>query len=90
MVLAQLSAAQPAQANSPTAGTEASTKPQPNTTVELTRSEVLSIEDGRFFLEGKPFAEISFNKYDLFWQLYDQLRQGKPLNSTNPLVRAQD
>lgn len=33
----------------------------------LTRQDVLSIKDGRFFLEGRPFVEISFNKYDLFW-----------------------
>jgi hypothetical protein len=37
---------------------------------ELTRDDVLSIQDGRFFLEGQPFAEISFSKFDLFWQLY--------------------
>jgi len=56
----------------------------------LTRKEVLSIKDGRFFLEGRPFVEISFNKYDLFWQLYDQLAEGKQLNAANPLVQAQD
>src|SRR5262249_19590945 len=49
-----------------------------------------SIKDGRFFLDGKPFAEISFNKYDLLWPLYDQLTEGKPLTSTNPMVQAQD
>src|SRR5579859_926911 len=57
---------------------------------ELTAQDVLSITNGRFFLAGKPFAEISFNKFDLFWQLYDQLAEGKQLNSTNPMVRAQD
>jgi hypothetical protein len=51
---------------------------------------VLSVQDGRFFLQGEPFAEISFNKFDLFWQLYDQLAAGKPLNAANPLVQAQD
>jgi hypothetical protein len=56
----------------------------------LTRKDVLSIKDGRFFLEGRPFVEISFNKYDLFWQLYDQLSEGKPLAAVNPLVKAQD
>src|SRR5690242_16803782 len=54
------------------------------------REDVLSIQNGRFYLEGKPFAEISFNKYDLFWQLYDQLADGKYLDATNPLLRAQD
>jgi hypothetical protein len=57
---------------------------------QLTRKDVLSIRDGRFFLEGEPFAEISFNKFDLFWQLYDQLAEGKQLSAANPLVQAQD
>ncbi len=56
----------------------------------LTRADVLSIKNGRFFLDGKPFAEISFNKFDLFWQLYDQLAEGKPLSATNRMVQAQD
>jgi hypothetical protein len=56
----------------------------------LTRQDVLSIKEGRFFLDGKRFAEISFNKYDLFWQLYDQLAAGRQLNAANPLVQAQD
>ncbi len=42
-----------------------------NRAAPLTRDDVLSIKDGRFFLDGKPFAEISFNKFDLLWQLYD-------------------
>ncbi len=56
----------------------------------LTPQDVLSIKDGRFFLEGAPYAEISFNKFDLFWQLYDQLAEGKALNATNVMVQAQD
>jgi len=56
----------------------------------LTRRDVLSIQNAQLFLEGEPFAEISFNKYDLFWQLYDQLAAGQSLNSQNPLVQAQD
>lgn len=57
---------------------------------QLTQKDVLSIHGGRFFLEGEPFAEISFNKFDLFWQLYDQLAAGKPLNESNPMLQAQD
>jgi endo-1,4-beta-mannosidase len=57
---------------------------------EITTNEVLSIRGGQFFLEGQPFAEISFNKFDLFWQLYDQLALGKELNNGNAMVRAQD
>jgi hypothetical protein len=56
----------------------------------LTRDDVLSIRDGRLFLDGRPFAEISFNKFDLLWQLYDQQAAGKPLDAANPMVQAQD
>ena len=56
----------------------------------ITKADVLSIRNGKFFLEGKPFAEISFNKFDLFWHLYDQLDAGKQLNDVNPLVQSQD
>lgn len=57
---------------------------------QLVQDDVLSIKDGRFFLDGKPFAEISFNKFDLFWQLHQQLASGKQLDAANPMVRAQD
>ncbi|MBN2450934.1 MAG: hypothetical protein JXR77_11125 [Lentisphaeria bacterium] len=56
----------------------------------LTRDDVLSIREGRFYLEGGPFAEISFNKFDLFWQLFDQLAAGNALDDANPMVQAQD
>jgi hypothetical protein len=61
-----------------------------NNVPRLTRKDVLSIKDGRFFLDGKPFCEISFNKFDLLWQLYDEVTDGEPLNAANPLVQAQD
>lgn len=57
---------------------------------ELTKRDVLSIQGGRFFLDGSPFAEISFNKFDLFWQLYDELGAGRRLEATNGMVRAQE
>ena len=57
---------------------------------ELQPGDVLSIRDGRFYLEGKPFVEISFNKYDLFWHLYDQAAEGKQLNSSNPAVQVEE
>lgn len=56
----------------------------------ITKDDVLSIRDGRFYLDGKPFAEISFNKFDLFWQLFDQANAGIPLDDTNAMVIAQD
>jgi sugar phosphate isomerase/epimerase len=63
---------------------------EPGVPAAITRDDVLSIRTGRFFLDGKPFAEISFNKFDLLWQLYDQAAAGKPLDAANPLVQAQD
>ena len=59
-------------------------------TMPLTKDDVLSVRDGRFYLDGRPFAEISFNKFDLLWQLYDQLAAGNALDDANPLVQAQD
>ena len=56
----------------------------------LTKDDVLSVKDGRFQLDGRPFAEISFNKFDLLWQLYDQALAGKALGTDNPMVQAQD
>jgi len=56
----------------------------------LTKDDVLSIRGGQFYLDGQPFAEISFNKFDLFWQVYDQLAAGKTLGDDNPMVQAQD
>ena len=56
----------------------------------LTTDDVLSLRGGQFYLDGQPFAEISFNKFDLFWQLYDQLAKGKALSDDNPMVQAQD
>lgn len=54
------------------------------------RSDVISLVDGRFHLDGKPFAEISFNKFDLMWSLYHELEAGRVLDEKNPMVRAQE
>ena len=56
----------------------------------LTKSDVLSIKRGKFYLDGKPFAEISFNKFDLFYQLHYQVEDGEELNDENPMVKRQD
>ena len=63
---------------------------KPARALQLTRKDVLSLKNGRFYLDGNSFAEISFNKFDLFWELYDQLAKGEALNATNPMVKAQD
>lgn len=41
----------------------------------VTATDVLTLKNGRFYLDGQPFAEISFNKFDLFWSLWGSLRQ---------------
>ena len=56
----------------------------------LTRDDVLSVKNARFYLDRKQFAEISFNKFDLFWELHDELSQGRALDEANPMVKAQD
>jgi len=55
-----------------------------------TEHDVLTIREGRFFLEGKPFGEISFNKFDLFWALWNEASRGKQLTPDNPMVIRQD
>ena len=72
-------------------GEEAGRGPAPQVRFsQLTTNDVLSIRNGRFVLEGKPFAEISFNKFDLLWQLYDQASSGRQLDAANGLVQDQD
>ncbi len=56
----------------------------------MKQSDVLSVREGRFYLDGQLFAEISFNKFDLFWHLYEQRVAGKTLDDANPMVQAQD
>jgi len=87
--LATLSATKSSSVAHPANALEAG-EPATRQKAVLTQKDVLSIRDRRFYLESKPFAEISFNKFDLFWQLYDQLATGKPLDAANPLVQAQD
>lgn len=60
------------------------------TAVKVTKNDVLSIRDGRFYLEGKPFVEISFNKFDLFWAIWNDAYAGNTINSDNAIVKAQD
>lgn len=56
----------------------------------ISKDDVLTWRDGRFYLGGKPYAEISFNKFDLFWQLWDEVRAGNELNESNPKYAAQE
>lgn len=49
----------------------------------VTVDDVLSTRNGQFYLDGRPFAEISFNKFDLFWQLWDEANRGEALEAGN-------
>ena len=62
----------------------ATTASQPEGYKNVTSDDVLTYVDGRFHLDGKPFAEISFNLFDLFWVLFDSARNDRPLDETNP------
>lgn len=56
---------------------------------DLKTTQVITWSDGRFQLDGGPFAEISFNKFDLMWSLYGELEAGRVLNDDNAILRAQ-
>ena len=55
------------------------------TAIKVPRKSVLSIDDGKFYLDGERFAEISFNKFDLFWQLFDELSAGRNIDDEKNL-----
>jgi len=55
----------------------------------VTKKDVLSIENNMFMLDGKPFAEISFNKFEIFWSLWDEAMKGNELTDYNPVVMSQ-
>lgn len=55
----------------------------------LTEYDVLTIKDGVFMLEGKPFVEISFNKFDLLWQIIDPLLVGD-MATYNSMIKKQE
>jgi len=88
-LLFQAAAPGPASAATSPTTPAAALSPRPGPP-SLTADDVLTIHDGRLFLDHKPFAEISFNKFDLLWQLYDELQAGRTLDPTNQLVQAQD
>ncbi|MDR1666144.1 MAG: Ig-like domain-containing protein [Bacteroidales bacterium] len=54
------------------------------------QSEILSVQNGHLYLGGKKFAEISFNKFDLFWKLWDAAYAGEVINDAHPAVIRQD
>lgn len=74
----------------PFAGKEEGSALKSNKTKPLTHNDVLTLENGVFMLEGRPFAEISVNKFDLMWQLIDPLLQGDPDTHDWMLIQQRD
>jgi hypothetical protein len=37
-------------------------------------TDVFTLRDNQFYLDGQPFAEMSFNKFDLMWEIWDGIR----------------
>jgi len=56
---------------------------------KISRTDVLSVQNGKYMLDGKQFAEISFNKFDLFWSLWGEAVNGRALTDDNLVVQRQ-
>ena len=53
-----------------------------------TARDVLTMQAGRFYLGGQPFAEISFNKFDLFWSVWQGLQDSRKQGQADAWDRA--
>lgn len=38
-------------------------------------TDVFTLQNNQFYLEGKPFAEMSFNKFDLLWAIWNGIHK---------------
>jgi hypothetical protein len=56
----------------------------------LTKNDVLSVSGMKYYLDGKEFAEISWNKFDLNWGLWEEVFAGRALTATNQMVKNQN
>jgi hypothetical protein len=56
----------------------------------ISKDDVISVKGNMFYLDGELLAEISFNKFDLFWAIWDSALKGEKLNSDNVAVQRQD
>lgn len=52
----------------------------------LTNNDVLSVQNGVYYLDGAPFAEIGWNKFDINWMFFDELYAGRTLDDNNAMV----
>ena len=49
--------------------------PAENAAPAVQSNEVFTLQNNQFYLEGKPFAEMSFNKFDLLWGIWDGIHK---------------
>ena len=52
----------------------------------ITPNHVLQVDNGIYYLDGEPFAEIGWNKFDICWLFWDELNAGRQLTETNAMV----
>ena len=52
----------------------------------LTKNDVLSVQNGIYYLDGAPFVEIGWNKFDINWMLWDEVFKGRALTDNNAMV----
>ena len=55
---------------------------------DATARDVLTLQAGHFYLDSQPFAEISFNKFDLFWSLWQGLQDSRKQGQTDAWGKA--
>ncbi|MDX9748140.1 MAG: hypothetical protein RBT57_06530 [Paludibacter sp.] len=63
---------------------------QSGTGFALTKNDVLSVQNGIYYLDGAPFAEIGWNKFDICWLFWDEINAGRTLNESNTMVIKQN
>ena len=56
--------------------------------IPIQPDDVLTWQNGQFHLGGKPFAEISFNKFDLLWAIHDSLIASEKKHDPSLLQKA--
>ena len=52
----------------------------------LTKNEVLSVQNGIYYLDGAPFAEIGWNKFDINWLFFAEVYANRTLTDNNSRV----
>ena len=56
----------------------------------LTKNDVLSVSGMKYYLDGKEFAEIGWNKFDINWLFWEEVYAGRTLTATNAMVVKQN